>query len=129
MAFTLSTRVRDAMCDAGVDEIDVGAGSNGTLEIGTSGMAGVIVALPYSATAFGASSSGVATAATITATAATLAGTNTAAEAQIKDADGTVVMSGLTVGTSGSDINLSNTSIELGMTIDITSQTMTMPAS
>lgn len=123
----ISTAARNAMCDALVDLVDVGAGSNGTIEIHTSAFGTLLAVLDFSATAFGASAAGVATAASISDETSAPA-TGTAAVCRIKDADGTVVWEG-TVSTSGADINLNTTSITSGDQVSISSFTVTVPAS
>ena len=125
---TLSTAARNAMADALVDLVDVGAGSNGTLQIGTTGFATVLVTFDFDATAFGAAASGVATAASLPIS-ATAAATGTAAEYRVRDADGTTVWSGTDVGTSGNEVTLSSTSISTSQNIDLTACQYTQPAS
>ena len=126
---TLIDRLRNAACDAVVDEVDVGAGSNGTLEIGTASFASTLISFNLAATAFGASSSGTATAASLPIS-ATASATGTAAEYRYKDADGTVVISGTSVGTSGTEVVISpSTSVTSGGGYDLTSASFTMPAS
>jgi len=99
--------------------------SPATLEIGTAGMAAVLVVItlgdpsfsvggtPAVLTMSGAPKSGTAT------------GTGTAALARIKDGGGVAIVSGLTVGTSGQDINLNSASITAGQTVTISSGTIT----
>lgn len=126
---TLIDRVRNAACDGAVDEIDVGAGANGTLEIGDSGFSTVLVTFNLAATAFGAASGGTATAASLPIS-ASAGNTGTAAEYRYKDADGTVVISGTDVGTSGNEVVISpSLSITASDNYDLTSASFTMPAS
>jgi len=125
---TLTTAARNAACDAIVDLVDVGAGSNGTLQIGTTGFASVLVTFDLDATAFGDAATGVATAASLPISATAVA-TGTAAEYRVRDADDTVVWSGTDVGTFENDVVLSTTSISSGQSIDLTACTGTMPAS
>lgn len=82
--------------------------------------------LPLSATAFGASSSGVATANTITPEAAIATGT--AAWFRALKADGTTAVLDGSVGTSGSNINLNSTAIASGATVTVSALTLTEPA-
>jgi hypothetical protein len=127
MALTLPTATRNAMCNACVDLLDVGTGTTGgTIKLYTSGDA-ILVTLTFSATAFGAASTGVATAAAITN--GTAVDTGTAAKASLLDRDATVVISGLVVGAGSGDINLNSTSITTGDVVSITSMTVTQPAS
>lgn len=117
MAVTIDNTTKDAVMTAIRDTV-----ANGTLEIGTTGMASVLATFGLSATG--------GTVATQTWTLAFDAGTvsagntGTAAAAQIKNSTGTVRISGLTVGTSGSDINLNNTSINSGQSVTLSSATI-----
>lgn len=118
MAVTYATAVKTARMTATRDDV-----ANGTLEIGTSGMAAVLATFGLDATA-GTISGAVWTlvfdAATVAAT-----GTGTAAAAQIKNSAGTARITGLTVGTSGTDIILDNTSIASGQDVTLSSATIT----
>ena len=89
MAITHSTAVRNAATDAVVDLIDVGGA--GTLEILDDAV--VLAILTFSATSFGASAAGVATAAAITADASADA-SGTADKFKIKDGNGLEIMNG-----------------------------------
>lgn len=121
----ISTAARDAMCDALVDSVDTGG--TGTIEIHTAAFATLLATLTFSATAFGASSSGTATAAAITDDSSADA-TGTAAVCRIKDGAAATVWEG-TVGTAGADINFNTTSFTAGDAVSITSMTVTVPAS
>lgn len=129
MAITLTTAARNAACDAIVDLIDAGTGA-GYLEIksGASTVAGTneVATLAFSDPAFGAASSGVATASAITDDTSATGGT--ASHFTIFDSDNAAVMQG-TVSTSGADLNLSSVTIGAGDTVSISSFTVTMPAS
>lgn len=129
MALTLPTATRNAMADAAVDLLDAGSGA-GTLEIksGASTVAGTneVATLTFSDPAFGAASSGTATASAITDDSSATGGT--ASHCTLFDSDSDAVVQG-TVGTSGADINLSSVSIGAGDTVSITSLTLTQPAS
>src|SRR5262252_9889686 len=93
------------------------------IEIGTAGMAAVLVTITLQDPSFtesggiitmaGAPKSGVAT------------GTGTAAAARLRTGANADVVTGLTVGTSGSDINLNSTSITTGQTVTLTSGVIT----
>ena len=126
MALTLPTASRNAMCNALVDKVDDGAG-DGYLEIGTTGMGTTLVSQNFSDPAFGDAATGVATANAIDDGTATATGT--AAEARIRDSDANDIITGLTVGTGSEDIVLNTTSITNGDKVEITSMTVTMPAS
>ena len=119
----LLNTARSAACDAVVDLLDGGSGA-GYIELQTSG--GVEVAtLPLSATAFGAASNGVATAATITND--TNATGGTVAKAAFFDSDDAKHFT-MSVGTSGAEIIISSVTIAASETVAITSCTVTCPA-
>ena len=98
--------------------IDANA-SPATLEIGTAGMAAVLVIVTLGDPSFSVGG----TPATLTMTGVPKSGTasagGTAASARIKDGGGTAIVNGLTVGTSGADINLNSTTISNGQTVTI----------
>jgi len=123
MAVTHATTVRTAIADLVVDRIDAGAGA-GTLEFLTSGDVEVAT-LTFSDPAFGAASSGTATASAITSDTSATGGT--VAKFVTKDSNGTAVFYGA-VSTSGSDINLSSLSVGVGDTVAISSLTYSAPA-
>lgn len=131
----ISALCRSAACDAVVDKIDEGAGA-GTLTIRTGSApaattdadSGTLLAtLTFTDPAFGAASTGVATAAAITSD-SSIDATGTAAHFRIKDSDGEVHIQG-TVGTSGTDIVFNTASFVAGGICAVTSMTITMPAS
>ncbi len=129
----LTNAAASAAADAVVDRID--AGGAGTVKIysGTIptdadtavGAQVLLATLTFAATAFGAASNGVATAAAITSDTSADA-TNTAAWARIASGAGTTQMD-VTVGTSGEDINFNTVSFVAGATVAITSLTYTQP--
>lgn len=122
-AVTHATAVRNAMADTVVDLLDGGTGA-GYLEFQTSG-AVEVATCPFSATAFGAASSGTATAATITDDSSATGGTISQFDAN--DGDDTTIFSGA-CGTSGSDINFSSLTIGAGDTVSVTSLTYSAPS-
>jgi hypothetical protein len=125
MAVTLTTTARNAAADAVVDLLDGGAGdATGDIAFSTSAPATLCVCNLQNP-AFGAASSGVATASTPSQGTATAAGT--AALALFRNRANTEIFR-CAVGTSGSDINLTNTNIAINDTIDVTSLTYTQPA-
>lgn len=138
MALTpsISTAARNAAADAVADLVDAGT-PPGKLKIysGTmpttvnDALAGntLLAELTMSATAFGAASSGVATAAVITSDSSADA-SGTASFFRVTNAAGTAIMQG-SVGTSGADLNLSSTSITAGGTVAVTSFTYTQAGS
>lgn len=118
MAVTLDSTTKDDVITAIRDRV-----ANGTLEIGTAGMASVLATFGLSATG-GAVASNVWTLA-FDASPVTAGNTGTAAAAQIKDSGGTARITGLSVGTSATDIVLDSTSITSGQNVDMTSATLT----
>jgi hypothetical protein len=124
MGITLSTAARNAACDAIVGLINGGSGP-GTLQIQKSDDT-VIATLTFSDPAFGAASSGVATANSITQDSNTSAGT--AAKFRIRDSNGTLLING-TVSTGAADINFNSVTFTAGGVAAITLLTATMPAS
>jgi len=95
------------------------------MEIGTAGMAQVLVVLTLAKPSF-IESGGVLTMAGAPRS-GTAALTGTAAAARIKDGGGTVVVSGLTVGTSGTDIVLNSTLINNFQTVTLNSFSISPP--
>jgi hypothetical protein len=134
MATRIPTAARNAACDAVVDLADAGAGA-ATIEIRTGSQpasandtaTGTLLATVTCADpAFGSASSGVATlAGTPLSTTGVAAGT--AGWFRMKDSAGNTVMDG-SVGTSGAELNLNTTTISVGVTVQVTSGTVTMPA-
>lgn len=122
-AVTHPTAVRTALADLVVDLLDAGAGA-GTLVFNTSGDVEVAT-LTFSDPAFGAASSGTATASAITSDTSATGGT--VAKFVAQDSDGTDCFLGA-VGTSGSDINLSSLTVGVGDTVSVSSLTYSAPA-
>lgn len=133
--FQIATASRNAACDALVDLLD--ASGSGTLKIydgtqpanaNTSVSTQTLLAtITLDSTAFGSASSGVATLAS-TPLSATAAATGTASWFRAADGGGATVFDG-SVGTSSADLILNTTSITSGNTVQVTSGTVTMPAS
>jgi hypothetical protein len=119
MAITLQNNARNAACDA------IAALHNGgTLIFQTSGDAEVAT-VTFSGTAFGAASTGTATANAITPDTDATGGTTTKF---ITRTSGAATILGGSVGTSGTDIVIDNTVVPAGVTVDLTSFTITVPA-
>lgn len=107
MAVTHSTAARNAATDA----VTALIGASGNLKFRLAGNVGApgtaVATLPLSATAFGASSSGTATANAITADSNATGNASPVATATLETSAGTVVIH-CAVAASGSDINMSN---------------------
>lgn len=135
MVYRLSTNSRNKCCDALVDEIDAGAGA-GTIAIRTGAQptnvgdadSGTLLGtLTFSDPAFGASSTGVATASAITSdTSADASGT--AGHFRIKDSAPAIHSDG-TCGLGSGDLSFDNNVIVAGGVIAISSMTITVPIS
>ena len=129
----LTNAAASAAADAVVDLIDVGgAGTikiyDGTIPTDADTAVGaqvLLATLTFSATAFGAASNGVATAATITDDTSADA-TATATWARIASGAGTTIMD-VTVGTAGEDINFNTAAFVTGATVSISALTYTQP--
>ncbi|NUW45557.1 hypothetical protein [Nonomuraea rhodomycinica] len=134
MALRIPTAARNAAIDAVVDLLDAGAGA-ATIEVRTGSQPAtandaatgtVLATFTLADPAFGSASSGVATlASTPRSTTGVAAGT--AGWFRAKDSNGNTVFDGA-VGTSGAELNLNTLTISVGVNVEITSGTMTMPA-
>lgn len=125
MAVTHSTAARNAATDA-VTAL-IGASGNLVFRLsGTVGAPGTAVAtLPLSTTAFGAASSGTATANAITSDTNATGNASAVATATLQTSGGTVVIH-CAVAASGSDINLTNgLTVNAGDTVSCSSLTYT----
>lgn len=136
MATRLPTAARNAACDAVVDLADAGAGA-ATLKIYTGtqpatandAVSGTLLAtITLSDPAFGSASTGVATLAG-TPLSATGVAAGTAGWARLADSTGATVLDGSVTATGGGgQVELATTTISVGVTVQITSGTVTMPA-
>jgi hypothetical protein len=133
MAFRLSTDTRNKACDAIVDDIDAGAAA-GTIAIrtgaqptnvGDADTGTLLGTLTFSDPAFGAASTGTATASAITSD-TNADNSGTAGHFRIKDSDGNIVADG-TCGQGSGDLSFDNAVIVAGGTIAISSFTVTQP--
>ena len=123
MAVTHPTAIRNDIADLIVDKIDDGGA--GSIEFQTSA-SGVIATLAFSATAFGAAASGIATAGSIADDTDCEPGTVT--KFVVKSGAGTTIFEGSVGATGGSgDIVLSSTAIGDGDTISISALTYEAP--
>lgn len=121
---TLSTAARNAACDATVDLVDAGDAA-GKLVIRASTT--VLATITLDDPAFGAASSGTATAAGFPKTVAAAA-SGTADNYQITDSDDNVIISETLTEGSGNN-QLDNLDINSGQDVTINSLTHTQPAS
>ena len=123
MSVIYSATTRTARMTAVETALDGGTGA-ATLEIGTTGMASILVTFTLSDPA-GTVSGDVLTASTMPKS-ATAGNSGTAAEARLKESGGTVIVSGLTVGTVGTNVIISpTTTITSGQTCNLTALTLT----
>ena len=125
MSVTHPTAVRNAVADFIVDQLDVGG--PGKLKFRTAGNANApgtaAATLTLSATAFGAATGGVATAAAITSDTNAAGNASAVAAATLETAAG-VVKVHCAVAASGSDINMTNgLTIAAGDTVSCSSLT------
>lgn len=125
MAVTHSVAARNAATDS----VTALIGTSGNLKFRTSGTIGspgtVVATLPLSATAFGASSSGTATANAITSDTNATGNASAVATATLETSAGTVVIH-CAVAASSSDINMSNgLTVAAGDTVTCSSLTYT----
>lgn len=135
MAFRLSTKARNAACDAIVDLLDEGTGAGKVLirtgaqptNVGDADSGTLLGTLTFSDPAFGAASTGVATASAITSdTSADNSGT--AGHGRFKDSDDEVMFDADAAQGSGT-INFDNSVIVAGGVIAISAMTVTVPIS
>lgn len=136
MATRLATATRNAAADAVVDLLDAGSGA-GTIKIYTGSQPAsandaptgtLLVTVNLADPAFGAASTGVATLAG-TPLSGTGVAAGTAGWARLADSAGATVLDGSVTATGGGgQVELATTTISVGVTVQITSGTVTMPA-
>lgn len=122
----VATTLRNAQGDAFVDEIDGGAGA-GIIELFTASFGTLLATLTFSDPAFAAFAAGVGTASTITGDASADA-SGTATVFRISTSTPSTQFEG-TVGSGAGDIDFNTNVFTIGDLVDITSMTITMPAS
>lgn len=126
MSVNYSTTAKNSRLNAVVNLIDGGSGS-GVLVIGTSslsGATGVLATVTLQKPSFTVASGVMTMAGTPS---ATISASGTAALAELRDSTGATVVSGLTVGTSATDIIVGTTTFTSGVTVTVSSGTITEP--
>jgi hypothetical protein len=121
---TLSSAARSAACDAVVDLVDAGTPPGKILLRASST---TVATINFETTAYGAASTGVATAASFPKS-NTAAATGVLDNYVIENAAGTDIITG-TIGEGSGDISFDNTDINSGQTVTLSSLTHTQPAS
>ena len=125
MAVTHVTALRNTLCDAAVDAIDGGAGA-GLLEFRTAGDVEVAT-LTFSDPAFGAASSGTATANAITQDSSATGGTIAKAAFRTSTPADQILCSVTATG-GGGDIELNSVVVSAGQAVSVSSLTYSAPA-
>jgi hypothetical protein len=129
---TLAPAARDAACNAIVDSVDLGNEAGRFLLTNTAGGGGTVLAtVTLNDPSFGNSATGTAALLVAPVPSATASATGTAAGWAIQSMNSgtpTTVISG-TIGTGAEDLDIDNTSVTIGQTVNITSLTVTVPAS
>jgi hypothetical protein len=130
---TLTDAIRNTMCNAIVDAVDVGGA--GTIEIrsgtrpadpATTATGTLLATVTLSATAFGAAATGTAT--IVDPAGVTAVATGTASWFRAKSGGGTAQFDGSVTATGGGgDLTLASTSVVTGTTVDVTGGTVSVP--
>lgn len=137
MATRLPTATQNAMCDAAVDRLDAGSGA-GTIDVRTGSQpasandaaTGTLLAtFTLNDPAFGAASTGVATIDSDPTLTTTGLAAGTAGWFRAKDSDGNTALDGEVTATgNGGQITMNTTTVSVGLDLEITGGTVTMPA-
>jgi hypothetical protein len=117
MPVTYAAAVKTARMTATRDQV-----ANGTLQIGTTGMA--VVLAEFGLSASGGTISGDTWTLVFDADTVDALASGTAVAARIRNAGGTALITGLTVGLAASDIILDSVSITTGQDVTLTSATI-----
>lgn len=126
MALTHITSIRNALADLVVDAIDVGAGANGDLQIGTTSFGAILATVEFQEPAFGAAAGGTATMNGAPLEDSSATGGGVAAVFRVRDEDDAEVFQGtVTITSGGGDMELSSTTINNGDAVRINSFTYT----
>lgn len=135
MALAISTAARNAAADAVGNLIDAGAGA-GTIKVYTGSSPGpnaaetgtLLATFTCQDPAFGAASTGVKTLDVTPAMTTTGLAAGTAGYFRVEDSTGANVFDGTVTATGGGgDLELNTTTISVGLSLEITSGTITMP--
>lgn len=137
MAARLSTAARNAACNGAVDLVDAGP-SPGTIDVRTGAQpasaddpaTGTLLAtFTLADPGFGDATVGVSTLDTSPALSATGVAAGAAGWFRMKDSTGASVLDGSVTATGGGgELELSSTAVTVGLTVQVTSGTVTMPA-
>ena len=137
MATRLPTAARNAACDAVVDLLDAGSGA-GTIDVRTGSQpasandaaTGTLLAtFTLQDPAFGAASTGVATLDVTPALTTTGLAAGDAGWFRAKDSAGNTVLDGSVTATGGGgQLTINTVTVSIGLDLEITSGTVTMPA-
>ncbi len=127
MGLTLTTATRNVLCNALVDLIDVGTG-NGKMLIVT-GADVEVATVVFQAPAFGNAATGAAVASTITKDSSATGNASAVDVCIVEDKDALEVFRGtVTVTAGGGDLELTDLTINATEEVDVTSMTVTQPA-
>jgi hypothetical protein len=131
----ISAAARSAAANGVVDLVDAGTGDShlriysgsGPATFGDAPAGDLLAEFDLAATAFGAASAGVATLASTPISTTGLAA-GTAGYAVLVDKDDAEVWDTEDLGTSGNEVVLSTLTVSIGLDLDLTAGTITMPA-
>lgn len=128
MAVNYRSSLKTTRMTSVADDIDSGAGSNGTLEVLNAAQDTVLATINLNTAPAATVSGAVLTLAGLPKTQSTPNANGTAAFARIKNKAGTVIVSGLTVGTSGTDLIANTTTVNTGIPFTLQTGTITHSA-
>lgn len=131
----VSDAVRNASADGAVDQTDVGAGTavlevytgSAPASIGDAPAGTLLLSFDLPNPAFGAAAAGVATLAGVPISDVGV-GAGTASYARFVNRNGDAVMDTESVGTAATEVIMSTTTVSVGLDVDLTAATITMPA-
>ncbi len=131
----IATSVRNAMADAAVDLVDVGAGTavveiytgDAPAAIGDAPAGDLLVSFDLDDPAFGAAAAGVATLLGVPIVGTGVAA-GTAAYARVVNQNGDALMDTESVGTADATVIMSTLTVSVDLTVNLNAMTMTQPA-